>query len=464
MSQKHSIVIGILGLLLPLLGLLIFSYSSNVISTGDTNVYFYTAYQMLQGKQLYNDIVFTNLPLFPLISVIYFKLTGGNIYHFYFTEVVEVVILAILIFYAVYFQTRRYLAAIVSTLLFSFSVYNLIHLNYQTGVVTASLLSVVAYVFIKKKKPLLVGLSMSFCFLTKAYFIPILIALVYLSFTEFKLSQIKKMAIGLLLGLIPLIPYLINSSSQMFYYLYDFSLKKAASFNKFRELRSFLSLDFGMVLLFLLSFPIKSYNRKFWLVLLLLFSLYFLVISDFPYIYFGMIMPFLSIRIGHLTSFLLEKSKNPSNEILLLIFILPLLLFNILQYRDFLAGNKIFNVDEVISLINQFQPERMYGVSSVTPALAYITDTPLFDNMIDVNPRFFEAGILDKKNITKDVVTHKTITVFLGFENKYQSGNNLLDYVDKDVFIQNCEQIKSFPIVWRPPINRIVLYGCSGQF
>jgi hypothetical protein len=48
---------------------------------------------------------------------------------------------------------------------------------------------------------------------------------------------------------------------------------------------------------------------------------------------------------------------------------------------------------------------------SITPALAYLSHAPLLDGIVDTSPLLFNAGILYKKTITDDVVSHKTVVV-----------------------------------------------------
>src|SRR5690349_18321904 len=64
----------------------------------DTNIYFYTGYQLLQGKSLYKDIFFTNFPLIPYVSALYFVLTRGNLPLFFFTATLEVLVAGFLIY------------------------------------------------------------------------------------------------------------------------------------------------------------------------------------------------------------------------------------------------------------------------------------------------------------------------------------------------------------------------------
>ena len=105
-----------------LVGLFIFlKLTSLGVRVSDTNVYFYTAYEMLQGKSLYKDIFFTNFPLFMYISSLYITLTGGNIYLYYFTAVIEVAVTATIIHLIVRDKTEKVLPSTLASSIYLFS-------------------------------------------------------------------------------------------------------------------------------------------------------------------------------------------------------------------------------------------------------------------------------------------------------------------------------------------------------
>src|SRR3989344_2258851 len=68
------------------------------IRISDTNIYFLTARQILEGRVLYKDIFFTNFPLFPYMSILYGFLTGWNLTYFFATPLVEIAIITLLIY------------------------------------------------------------------------------------------------------------------------------------------------------------------------------------------------------------------------------------------------------------------------------------------------------------------------------------------------------------------------------
>src|SRR3990167_11294080 len=87
----------------------------------DTNIYFYTAYQLLQGKVLYRDIFFTNFPVLPYISMIYFYIVGKSLSWYYITAAIEASIVSFLLFYLILQKTKEKLIALTTSLLYLFS-------------------------------------------------------------------------------------------------------------------------------------------------------------------------------------------------------------------------------------------------------------------------------------------------------------------------------------------------------
>src|SRR4051794_16257865 len=84
--------------ILSAVSLLTFKLANLDLRLSDSNFYFYTGYLLSQGKLLYKDIFFTNLPLYPNISTLYFWLTGKSIQAFYFTAVLEATVTGAIIY------------------------------------------------------------------------------------------------------------------------------------------------------------------------------------------------------------------------------------------------------------------------------------------------------------------------------------------------------------------------------
>src|SRR3989338_5346813 len=118
----------------------------------DTNIYFYTGYQLLQGKVLYRDIFFTNFPLLPYISSLYFLLTAGNLPLFFFTASIEAIFVGFMIYIIVLKENNSKLLALLASSVYLYSFIVLTTSNHQTGVFIASLFAVLSYLFFIKQK------------------------------------------------------------------------------------------------------------------------------------------------------------------------------------------------------------------------------------------------------------------------------------------------------------------------
>lgn len=143
------------------------------IRMSDSNIYFYNGYQILHGQLLYKDIFFTNFPIIPYISAVYFLLLNGNLKLYYVTPLIETLITASFIFYIVQSKTKQLLVSTVSAAVYLFSFIILSTSDHQTGVFLASLFSVASFLAFDRKRFCLAGILSALFILTKAYFIPL---------------------------------------------------------------------------------------------------------------------------------------------------------------------------------------------------------------------------------------------------------------------------------------------------
>ena len=159
-----------------LLPFLIIKIVNNSIRLSDTNIYFNIAHQIVNGKLLYQDIFFSNFPVFAYLSSFYFLITGKNIELFYFTSSIEVTIITVLIYFITYRKTKDYIISILSSSLYIFSLMVLSTSDHQTGVFTAVLFAVLSYLFLQERKIVLSGIFIALSIFTKAYFFPIFVS------------------------------------------------------------------------------------------------------------------------------------------------------------------------------------------------------------------------------------------------------------------------------------------------
>lgn len=449
---------------LPFIFLSIFLFilkSSNLgIRISDTNIYFYTAYEILQGKLLYRDIFFTNFPLFPYLSSFYFFLLNGNLNLFFLTPTLEVIITSLLIYIIIINKTKNNLLSLISSLLYMFSFLVLSTSDHQTGVFLASIFSLISFLFYEKKSYILSGFFIALSLLTKAYFLPILISLMLVSVVKNKRGAFKFIISFLLTSFIILLPFLIFSKNEFITDVFKYSLTRSQGISKSEIAWFFITHDF--IFFILIIFNLLNIKKNVFFGILSVFSiLFFIIYKDIYYLYLNFLSPFLALSFPNFYMFVKQKLNFQPMVIptLICIFLILNLITYISSYKNL---QKIPNLNEIIKTINKEKPKYLYGVNDTTPALAYLTNVPLLENIVDTNENIFRKKLLDATILTKKAVSSKTIMVTHGAY--YPTLNVQEDTVDgifdKRVIKNNCKLIGSFPVQSEGAINRINLLKC----
>jgi len=451
--------------LIPLLFSFIFfsiiKLSNLGVRLSDTNVYFYTALQILQGKLLYKDIFFTNLPLFPYISSLYLFLSGKNIYFYYFTSTLEVLATTVCIYLSLKLSSKQ-LVAMVGSILYLFSFIILTTSDHQTGVFLAALFSVVGYYFFQNKKYLFAGIFLGLTLTTKAYFLPI--ALSYIAYFIFKKNWkgLFNFSKGIVLTVLMCLgPFLIFSQKPFIADTVGYSLHRAAGLSKIEVLVFFLTHD--LVLCAILFFNLANVRKNKFFFFVSLFSLLFLVFyQDIYYLYLNFFVPYLLLSLPYIYTYI-EKLRFKKVTGAVFIFVLLVSLINFIRYvSGFQNLGRITNIDQLTNSIKQEKPSYLYGVDSLTPALAALTSTPLLDGVIDTNENIFRSGVLDKNKLTDAALNKKTVLVSrgisyptLGIEDNLAEG-----IFSKEKIARKCKLIVSQDIHAEGAVNKINLFRC----
>lgn len=450
----------IIPLVFLILLFLIIKAVNNGVRLSDTNIYFNIAYQIFQGKLLYKDIFFSNFPLFAYISSFYYLITGKNIELFYFTSAIEISAITTFIYLIVYKKTKDYIASITSSLLYVFSFIVLSTSDHQTGVFTASLFAILSLYFINEKV-LLSGVFIAMSFLTKAYFLPIILSFYgYLAIKKDK-KKIIKFSIGFILASIfILLPFLLLAPKEFFSDIFGFSLTRPIGNQKITIMWSFITKDFPLFVLLL--FSMLNIRRNILLGLISIFSIiFFVTYQDIWYLYLNFLTPFLCISFYELYYFLkhkfdLQKLVIPS---LIFVFLLYNLFTYLSSYRDL---GKLQEIEKITKIITQEKPDYLYGINDITPALTALTNIPALENVHDAHEYFFTRKIYDKKLLTDKAVKNKTIIVTHGGDYpQYNIKENILDKIfEKETIYKSCKVILSIPVISEGDANRINLFKC----
>ena len=451
----------IIFLLFLLLPFLIIKIANNSIRLSDTNIYFNIAHQIVNGKLLYQDIFFSNFPVFAYLSSFYFLITGKNIELFYLTSSVEVAITTIFIYLIVFKKTKDYIISIISALLYIFSFMVLSTSDHQTGVFTASLLAVLSYFFLQKGKMLLTGVFIALALLTKAYFAPIFISIFIYILLKKQWKDISKLSIGFFLAVMfVLLPFLFLAPKEFFSDIFGFSLTRPTGLSKINIMWFFITKDFPLFILLL--FNIFNIRKNILFGLISIFSIvFFFAYQDVYYLYLNFLTPFLCLSFYEIYYFL--KSKfNPQRLVIPTIisfFILLNLITYISNYRNL---GKVGDINKLIKTIKDQNPNFLYGVNDIAPALITLTNIPALDNVNDAHEYFFTRKVYDKELLTNKAVKSRTMVIAHGAD--YSENNIKQDILDnifvKETIYKNCKLILSVPVVSEGDANRINLFKC----
>ena len=454
MTKRFSFFLLLLGILFFLL----IKLPHLSIRLSDTNVYFYTAYSLLNQQLLYKDIFFTNLPLFPYISSVYQLITFGDIKLFYATAFLEVIVIAFLIYFIVYTKTKNYTTSVISSLLYSFSSMVLITSDHQTGVFTASIFIVLSYLFLDKKHFLISGIFAGLAFSTKAYFLPIVLSfIIYLLFVKKEFRHLSLFFAGFMsLAISILLPFLLFSEREFINDLFYSATRSGGV--KHDILRSFIRSDF--ILFSVLIFNLFNFKKNSFFAIISLISIVFLhFYQGLYYIYLNFIIPFLAISFYNLSDFLVHK--RPLLKTVLPIIILSAIIINIIMYlKHFASLEVIKDVNSITELIKKENPKYLYGTSDITPAFSYLSDVPLLDNIIDTNPNAFRKKVFDSKKLTQKAIDSKTIVVARGTDKLIIDDSPINEIFDKDMLQKYCKPLSSIPINTKGKSDRINLLKC----
>lgn len=484
---------------LPLIILISFFLLLKITNLGirlsDTNIYFYTGYALLQGKILYKDIFFTNFPLLPYISSLYYLVTFKQLPLFYFTAAIEATITGFLIYKIILKQTKSLLLSTVCSALYLFSFIILATTEHQTGVFLASAFAITSYYFYLEKKFLLTGVFIALALLTKAYFLPIFLTyLVLLLFHQHSrggesekkqepviarssalqndaaisykrlLHFVRNDKVVFLLGFaitvfIVLLPSLLLAPNDFVKDVFQYSLTRSQGIGKTNILWFFITHD---LLLFLtLIYSIIMIRKYLFFGLVSIFGvIFFFLYQDIYYLYLNFLVPFLCLAF-------VNFYQNIQKRLSLQTMVLPtiIIIFLTINFFIYLSGyrslQKFENLDALITTIQQVNPPSLYGINSLTPVLAYLTDKPLLNNIVDTNPNIYRKGFLHANELTKQAITDKSLFVSEGLN--YPELGVRRD-ITGEIFdvnqMKNCKIIQSVPIKTEGPQNRVNLISC----
>lgn len=427
----------------------------------DTNIYFYTGYKLLQGQVLYKDIFFTNFPLFPYASALYVLLTRGNLPLFFFTSAVEVLVVGFIIYKIILAQEKSRIIALCSSGIYLYSFIVLATSNHQTGVFLGSLFAILSYSFFIRKRLFVSGIFIACALLTKAYFLPIA-----LSFFLFLLIKKRSVLMPFLLGsivtfLIILSPSLLLAAQDLFRDVIAYSLTRSQGIPKMNIAQFFMTHDPLYILILLWNILMIRRHLLFGM-LSLLSIVFFLFYQDIYYLYLNFCIPLLALSFPTLYNSI-QKTFSLQKMVLPTIIGIILTINTVTYFHSFRTQQKIENIEAITSLIKKQNPPTLYGINSLAPALSYLTDTPLLNNIIDTNENIFRKGFLNKQNLTDRAIEQEALiisnaAIYPGTTINYPLLGGI--FVEEKV-IKSCQLIGTYFIKPEGVENAITIFDCK---
>jgi hypothetical protein len=455
MGEKILKIYGVAGVIFAYL---LIELLCNQMIIADTGIYWYMGHQLLAGKALYKNIVLDNLPLVPYMAALYNLISGGNILFYFYSSALEGAGMAILIYQIIQKQYRNYTYALSGVVLFLFSNYMLQVGHYQIGITTAGLFALLGYYLLLRKKPGWAGVSMGIAILTKAYFLPIVGVISVWAYFQFKKKEMLRYGLGMVMtGAAVMLPFAINSPQQLYYELTGYALQVRENMSKGEMAGFFAKTDWAMTGLLAFSL-IWCKKNKLAAGISLIFLLFLLFYKDFHYVYFGMVVPWLAIWSADALSLVNKKW----------IIAIPLASATVCLYI-FFSGlaqtGRVGKFAEMVNDLKQLKPNYLYGVNLITPALAYSSGVPLWNDLADTSENLYRSGAIDRRKWLAEASQKGTIIVTYGLDYP-EAGvkdDTYTNLVDKEQYAKYCKVIKSYEVVWGSyMVNRINFSTCQG--
>ena len=199
-----------------------------------------------------------------------------------------------------------------------------------------------------------------------------------------------------------LIPTLILAPKEFIQDVFNYSLSRSQGVEKSRLIWFFVIHD--LLLFSLLIWNILQIRKsQFFGILSILGLLFIFLYKDVYYLYLNFLIPFLCLSLPSLLHYLKQKIalQNALASILIVVFIL----INLFVYlRSYATLQKLDYIEEIVALVKKENPSVIYGTNDVAPALAYLTTTPLLENIIDTNPNIYRKGYLHSTGMNKKAI------------------------------------------------------------
>ena len=429
----------------------------------DGYTYMYMGKLILNGLVPYKDFFFASPP-FQIYFLSFFEIFfGKNIILLKFIPIVAVIGSSIFIYL---FMKKKFgeWQGLTASLLFLFSFLVLLTTDYLTGIsVTTFFILGMAY-FIEEDKPFVAGVFGSLALLTRLYSpFPIAGALVY--YIIYKRKEILKFVIGLLSLFLPVSIFFQiisngNYLSQIFFF--RLNLISGIGLSKLSVVWFFLVGDFVLILGSLFWLLFDKEKKKLTLPVLMTFVsiIFYVVYSDIYYLYFGLIIGFLSMFSA---KFLFEFSDFKNFKKVLVALLVILILFNSFLYiQNHASSANITFTNDIVNFVknNSNSSDTIYGSFELTPLIGILSERKLAGNIADTNPKNIMISAYNLQDLEKKIAGVKFIiskvNILPDGEIADFDASTPLDYINK-----NCNLTKTYNIEKDYSSNAVVIFECK---
>lgn len=430
----------------------------DVYYTYDANVYFCHAGLLQQGEMLYRDFFYPNLPLTPVWSLLYRIVSGENL-QLYFTIANLEPIVGMTLLYLICRKlfNNDWIALLCS--LFYVSTQSILVTSrtpFFVHVALGSMLS--AYLSSLYGKYRLAGAFAALGLFTKIYTCGYLVGLCVVQFLKKRTEGLWfAFAFGVVaLGI--LIP-VVFFAGQEFVEQVMFSVAREGGSNRWAILSHFFTYHWIHVLL--IGYMIMFSRKNLFVSLSGGISLAFLLLFQdiFP-VYFTLIVPPAAIALGYVLKDTIPhlNPKYVYGAVATGIAIMGM--FTMQNYSQNLTTSSV-DKTTVKNVISEHSPEYVYGVYGITQAVSHETGIPVVNNLCDLQPKLFDAGIIDIEPVNKELFSHRSLVMVnanVESEDVYTTyGERTLDLVR---VLKECQLVEEEPFDWLQS-NTLRFYLCE---
>ena len=331
-----------------------------------------------------------------------------------------------------------------AALTFLFS-YTALASSFQLGFFTDVLLVLLAYFFVREKKPVLAGVFAAAAVLVKAHSGFLLLGLLMYVIQQYKGNTLRFIIAGVVTGLFVMIPTFLYAFPQFIEQTLGFGLVRAPSVDKTSLYYAFIVYDF--LVFFLTIWNLTLWKKNLFLAAGTTFlSIFFIFYKDVYYAYFSYFPLLAALSVGYLLEQPLPflKEKMPKS-----IYATFLVFAAIVGFTTYLSNSRFVkqvpNEQKLFQVVKEQAPTALYGHSILINGVSYYTDIPSYKDMHEITTAYFTNAKMSREQITADIL--KTRTLLLLYV--YKQGE-ILAY---DESIIDIAQLKDCKTVYEQKMN-----------